>query len=179
MNLGSIIRKHRKERKFTMKEVAEKAGISEGFLSQIENNVNTPSVDTLMNICAAIGINAGDVLNQVERQVKFVTIRKSDWGDVDIPNSGFATKRFFPPDSRTVIDSAILVIKQGKSIPVRKNIRNSQELLSVLKGKVELELGDEKLVLTEGDSIHYWSIPGKEMIFGKSPISIVVWIGTL
>ncbi|HNW28415.1 MAG TPA: helix-turn-helix domain-containing protein [Spirochaetota bacterium] len=179
MNLGSILRKHRKELKLTMKEVAEKAHISEGFLSQIENNVNTPSVDTLMNICSAMGVNAGDILNQVERQVKFVVIHRSDWAEIDVPKSGFATKRFFPPDNRTVIDTAILVINEGKSIPVRKNIRNSQELLSVLKGTVELELGDEKITLSEGDSIHYWSIPGKEMIFGKSPTSIVVWVGTI
>ena len=162
-----------------MKEIAERAKISEGFLSQIENNVNTPSVDTLMNICAAMGINAGDILNQVEKQIKFVIIRKNDWGDIDIPRSGFATKRFFPPDTRTVIDSAVLVIHQGKSIPVRKNIRSSQELLCVLKGKVELVLGDETIVMTEGDSIHYWSIPGKEMIFGKSPTAVVAWVGTL
>ncbi len=179
MNLGSVLRKHRKELKLTMKEVAEKARISEGFLSQVENNVNTPSVDTLMNICSAMGINAGDILNQVEQQIKFVVIRKNDWGDIDVPQSGFATKRFFPPDNRTVIDTAILVINQGKSIPVRKNIRNSQELLCVMKGKVELELGDETIMLSEGDSIHYWSIPGKEMIFGKSPMSVVVWVGTI
>ena len=67
MNLGTILRKQRKELKLTMKEVAERARISEGFLSQIENNVNNPSVDTLKNICSALGINAGDVLNQVEK----------------------------------------------------------------------------------------------------------------
>ncbi len=107
MNLGSIIRKNRKELKLTMKEVAERAKISEGFLSQIENNVNTPSVDTLMNICNAIGINAGDVLNQVKNREKFVVIRKSDWGDIDIPHSGFATKRFLSQDDRTLIDTAV------------------------------------------------------------------------
>ena len=180
MNLGSIIRKRRKEMKLTMKEVAERARISEGFLSQIENNVNTPSVDTLMNICGAIGVNAGDVLNQVEKRDKFVLIRKSDWGDIDIPHSGFATKRFFSPDIRTEIDTAVLVIEQGKSIPVRKNIRNSQELLCVLKGRVELELGDEKIALSEGDSIHYWSNPARQMITGKSAANAtVIWVGTL
>jgi transcriptional regulator with XRE-family HTH domain len=180
MNLGSIIRKQRKELKLTMKEVAERARISEGFLSQIENNVNTPSVDTLMNICNAIGINAGDVLNQIEKGDKFVLIRKSDWRDIDIPHSGFATKRFFSPDDRAVIDTAILVIEQGKSIPVRKNIRNSQELLIVLRGKVELELGDENIKLSDGDAIHYMSNPAHQKIHGKSaPNAIVTWVGTL
>ena len=162
-----------------MKDVAEKAGISEGFLSQIENNVNTPSVDTLMSICGVIGINAGDVLNQVERQQKYFLIRKSDWADIDIPPSGFATKRFFPPDNRTVLDTAILTIQKGTTIPVRKDIRNSQELVSVLKGKVELELGDEKIVLGEGDSIHYLSNPAKQRIYGISQTAIVVWVGTM
>lgn len=180
MNLGSIIRKNRKELKLTMKEVAERAKISEGFLSQIENNVNTPSVDTLMNICNAIGINAGDVLNQVKNREKFVVIRKSDWGDIDIPHSGFATKRFLSPDDRTVIDTAVLVIKEGKTIPVRKNIRNGQEMLCVLRGKVELELGDDRILLSEGDATHYWSNPAKQMIIGKSKTdAVVAWTGTL
>jgi len=180
MNLGTILRKQRKELKLTMKEVAERARISEGFLSQIENNVNNPSVDTLKNICSALGINAGDVLNQVEKGDKFVLIRRGDWREIDIPHSGFATKRFFSPDDRSIIDSAILVIEQGKSIPVRKNIRNSQELLIVLKGKVELELGDEKIMLSDGDAIHYWSNPAHQKIQGKSaPNAFVIWVGTL
>ncbi len=163
-----------------MKEVAERARISEGFLSQIENNVNTPSVDTLMNICRAIGINAGDVLNQVEQMDKFVVIRKSDWGDIDIPHSGFATKRFFSPDNRTIIDSAVLVIEEGTSIPVRKDIRNSQELICVLEGKVELELGNENLQLARGDAVHYWSNPARQSIIARNRgKSIVLWVGTL
>lgn len=41
MNLGTLIRKYRKERKLTLKNVAEKVSISEGFLSQVENDVNS------------------------------------------------------------------------------------------------------------------------------------------
>ena len=180
MNLGYILRKHRKSLKLTMKEVAEKAKISEGFLSQIENNVNTPSVDTLMSICNAIGINAGDVLNQVEKQEKYVLIRKNEWQDFDIPKSGFATRRFYAPEDRTIIDTSILTIEPGKSIPVRKNVRNSQELLTILEGHVELELGDDKIELLQGDSIHYISNPSKQKILGiDKNRSVVLWVGTL
>ncbi len=180
MSLGTVLRKQRKELKLTMKEVSERAQISEGFLSQIENNVNTPSVDTLMNICRAIGVNAGDVLNQVEQLDKLVVIRKKDWNEIDIPHSGFATKRFFAPDNRTIIDSAILVIDEGTTIPVRKNIRNSQELICVLEGRVELELGTEKLQLSRGDTAHYWSNPSRQKITaGSRGKAIVFWVGTL
>ena len=180
MNLGTILRRYRKEKKFTLKQVAERVGISEGFLSQIENNVNSPSVDTLFGICNAIGINAGDVLNQAEKGEKLITIRRKEWDDVDIPHSGFATRRFFSPENRADIDTAILVIDPGKSIPVRKNIKNSQEVLCVLKGKVELVVGNQEHVLNEGDAAQYWSVPEKQMITNRdAKRSVVIWVGTL
>lgn len=180
MNLGSLIRKHRKERKLTLKSVAEKSGISEGFLSQVENSVSSPSVDKLMSICNAIGTTAGDLLNRINKSEKLVILRKSEWDEFEIPHTGFLTRRFFAPENRSVIDSAILVVKPEKSIPVRKNIKNGQELLCVLKGAVELVHGEQILLLTEGDSVHYWSDPDKQQITNRNKeLAIVLWVGTL
>lgn len=180
MNLGSLIRKERKERRLTLKAVAEKAGASEGFLSQVENSVSSPSVDTLVRICNAIGVNAGDLLNQVNKQEQLALVRRAEWDDVDLPHTGFITRRFFSPENRTVIDSAILVIKQEKSIPVRKNIKNGQELLCVLKGSLELVHGDQTIKLSEGDSIHFWSKPENQRIINRSKeTAVVLWVGTI
>jgi transcriptional regulator with XRE-family HTH domain len=180
MNLGAILRKRRQERKLTLKAVAEKAGISEGFLSQVENDVSSPSVDTLINICNSIGIEAGDVLNQAKKHEKVVVIRRSDWEEVELPKSGFVTRRFFTPENRRDIDSAIIMLEPGVSIPARKAIKNSQEILCVLKGSVELVHSDAVMQLTQGDSVHYWFTTDKLMITNRSKgLSIVLWVGTL
>lgn len=180
MNIGSILRQKRKERKLTLKIVAEKAGISEGFLSQVENDVSSPSVDTLMKICASMEIEAGDVLSRAKQQEELIVIRKSEWKDVELPHSGFVTRRFFPPENRKVIDSAVLVIEPGKSIPTRKNIKNSQEVLCVLKGSIELVHNDKTFIVSEGDSVHYYSTPAKEKITNKTPrLAVVLWVGTI
>ncbi len=180
MNIGTLIRRSRKKRKLTLKVVAEKASISEGFLSQVENEVNSPSVDTLMRICNALGINAGDLLTQVSKQEKLIVIPRSEWDDIDLSHTGFVTRRFFPPEDRTVIDSSILVIEPGKSIPVRKNIKNGQEVLCVLKGSVELKLSDDTYILDEGDSVHFWSNPeSQKMTNTSTTISFVLWVGTM
>jgi len=164
----------------TLKTVAEKASISEGFLSQVENDVNSPSVDTLVRICTAIGMDAGDLINQASKQEKIILIKKAEWDDIELSHTGFVTRRFFPPDNRTVIDSAILVIDPGKSIPVRKNIKNGQEVLCVLKGSIELILSEKKHLLAEGDSVHFLSNPAHQKITNKSSnISFVLWVGTL
>lgn len=180
MNIGTSIRKRRKDKKLTLKAVAEKASISEGFLSQVENNVNSPSVDTLIRICNALNINAGDLITQVSEQEKIIHIKKSEWDDIDLSHTGFVTRRFFPPENRSVIDSSVLVIEPGKSIPVRKNIKNGQEVLCVLRGSVELRLSDEKFELVEGDSVHFWSNPDSQKITNNSSNnSFVLWVGTL
>jgi len=180
MHLGAVLKRFRKEQKLTLKDVASKSGISEGFLSQVENNVNSPSVDTLMSICGALNINAGDVLNRVEEEEDYVIIRKSEWEDVDFPHSGFVTRRFFPPENRTVIDSAILVLEPGKSIPGRKNIKNGQEIFSVLKGELEFQHAGNSFGMKEGDSAHFWPKNDKDRIVNNSKKqTIILWVGTL
>jgi transcriptional regulator with XRE-family HTH domain len=180
MNLGSLIRRYRKEKKLTLKTVAEKARISEGFLSEVENDVNSPSVDTLSKICDAIGVKAGDLLNQASNQEKLVLIRKSEWGDIDFPHTGFITRRFFPPENRKVIDSAILVIEPGKLIPVRKSIKNGQEVLCILRGSLELAHGERTIHLTEGDTVHFFAEQKKQSITNKNKdLAVALWIGTL
>lgn len=180
MNIGTLLRSRRKERKLTLKNVAEKASISEGFLSQVENDVNSPSVETLIRICNAMGVDAGDLITRASRQTKVEVIRRSEWDDIDLSHTGFVTRRFFPPDFRTVIDSAILVIEPGTSIPVRKDIKNAQEVLTILKGSVELILGPDTLHLFEGDSVHFWSNPSNEKITNNGTTTcFVLWVGTI
>jgi transcriptional regulator with XRE-family HTH domain len=180
VNLGALIRKNRKERKLTLKMVAEKAGVSEGFLSQVENSVSSPSVDTLVGICAAMGVSAGDLLNQAGTQETLVVIHKAEWDDMEIPKTGFVTRRFIPPENRTVIDTALLLLKPGTHIPVRKNVKNGQEVLCVLRGSLELVHGERTVPLAEGDAVHFYAYPAKQSIANKSNgVAVALWVGTI
>ena len=180
MHTGTLIRKSRKEQKLTLKIVAKKASISAGFLSQVENDVNSPPVDTLVRIRNALGVDAGDLTTQASKQEKFIMIRKSEWDDIELSPTGFVTRRFFPPENRTVIDSSVLVIEPGKSIPVRQNTKNGQEILTVIQGSIELTLSEGAYPLLKGGSAHFWSNPGCQEITNTSTgISFVLWVGTL
>jgi quercetin dioxygenase-like cupin family protein len=110
-----------------------------------------------------------------------VVIRKAEWTDVEIPSSGFVTRRFFSPESRDIIDSSVMAMEPGSSIPGRKNLKRSQEILCVLKGTVELNCGEETVNLFEGDAVHYyWLAPEKQVITNKSSsLAVVAWVGTL
>jgi hypothetical protein len=50
----------------------------------------------------------------------------------------------------------------------------------MLKGSIELVHSNKTITLLEGDSVHYYSTPEKEMITNKSRrLSVVLWVGTI
>lgn len=56
MNLGSTIKTYRRNKKITLKELAEKVGITASFLSDIENGKKQPSVETLSKLAEAFEV---------------------------------------------------------------------------------------------------------------------------
>ncbi len=180
MNLGSLLRRRRKEKGFTLKELAQKAGLSEGFLSQVENNVKAPSVPNLVKVCDALGAEMGPLFDELKNQQNMFLFRKKEWSEVDVPHTGFATRRFCPPEVRNLIDSAVIILEHGKSIPVRKDIKNGQEVLCLLQGSLELEHGNEKMTMTAGDSVHLWTDPQQQAITNTGDTTaVLLWVGTL
>ena len=58
--IGEKIRKGRKGNGLTLAQLAERTGLSVGFLSQVERGCNSASVDTLYRIAKALGVEPGD-----------------------------------------------------------------------------------------------------------------------
>ncbi len=56
MDIGSTIKGLRKHKKLTQEEFATACGISQNYLSQIENNLKEPNLSTLAQIAEALGI---------------------------------------------------------------------------------------------------------------------------
>ena len=104
---------------------------------------------------------------------------------MDLPHTGFATRRFFAPENRTVIDCAILLLEPNECFRSERAARNGQEVLCVLKGALELEEGDQKIDLYEGDAAQFWSDSANQRIVNTSAAVAVAlwctldWVGTL
>lgn len=56
MDLGTSIKNIRKQKRLTQGELAIKSGITQTYLSQIENNQKEPNLSTLKNISKQLGV---------------------------------------------------------------------------------------------------------------------------
>ncbi len=66
----AILREERERREVSMTRLAELAGLSQGMISLVEHEHRNPSLDTLLRICGALGIELSTVLAKAERAAK-------------------------------------------------------------------------------------------------------------
>ncbi|MEA4821897.1 MAG: helix-turn-helix transcriptional regulator [Erysipelotrichales bacterium] len=76
MNLSQFIRSYRKANKLTMQELADKSGLSKGYISMLENDNNyrakkktIPSIDVLKKLSKAMNISFDEIMNAVDDEV--------------------------------------------------------------------------------------------------------------
>lgn len=67
MSLGEELRKARTEAGLTQEELARAAKLDRAYISQLENDHKSPTVDTLFRLCGALGVKASAVLAEVEQ----------------------------------------------------------------------------------------------------------------
>jgi transcriptional regulator with XRE-family HTH domain len=67
MSLGTELRKARQEAELTQEQLAFSAGIDRTYVSLLENDHKSPTVDVLFRVCDALAVAPSDILAKVER----------------------------------------------------------------------------------------------------------------
>ncbi|VTT97972.1 xre family transcriptional regulator : Uncharacterized protein OS=Pseudomonas aeruginosa 148 GN=L999_07555 PE=4 SV=1: HTH_31 [Gemmataceae bacterium] len=67
MSLGAELRRARTDAGLTQEEVARAAKLDRAYISLLENDRKSPTVDTLVRLCRALGVTASAVLARVEK----------------------------------------------------------------------------------------------------------------
>jgi transcriptional regulator with XRE-family HTH domain len=68
--IGVVIRRERRERHLTMKELAARAVLSEVYLSEIERGIKYPSALVLERLAEALGLEMADLLEFVAESLR-------------------------------------------------------------------------------------------------------------
>lgn len=93
--IGERIKQLRKEKRMSISELAEKAGVAKSYLSSIERNLQSnPSIQFIEKISQVLGASVNDVINDKESVVE--TELDSEWMDIvnEAMNSGVSKAQF-------------------------------------------------------------------------------------
>ena len=93
-DVGQRLRRIRLARKLTLSKVATSAGISEGFLSQIERGVGNASIATLRSVAGVLGVEMRDLFDESTNRTNVVL----SWRDRPVLSFGdMGTKYLLTP----------------------------------------------------------------------------------
>jgi transcriptional regulator with XRE-family HTH domain len=149
--LGERLRGQRKLLGLTLKEVADAAGLTAGFISQIERGITTPSLSSLVAVSRVLKAHVSDFLAQPKVTVPLT--RQSERPHYAIGGNSLSYERLSTSFPGNVLRSVIIHEPPGyRSEPIA---HEGEELFFILGGSITVEVGGEKTVLGGGDSIHF------------------------
>ena len=153
--IGASLRAARRRRSLTLRQVADLAGVTESFLSQVERDIASPSIATLRRIAVALGTSIGVLLDEAGPHGQLV--RATDRRVVTYP--GLQARDEFLTDGNGGRLQVIMSVVEpgGGTGPEAYAHESDEECLIVLEGNLRLWVGGEQHDLEAGDAIRYSS----------------------
>ncbi|RWD99173.1 helix-turn-helix domain-containing protein [Mesorhizobium sp.] len=173
--LGARLKSLRLARRLSLRDLAEATGTSASFISQLERGLTGASTASLDQMASALGVSVAMLFEESTAKNHHGALRRSE--RPSLPPSDGCRKMLLsrPPlsDMEVYVGEFDIGGSTGSALYTHGD---AHEMLVVLRGIVEVSLGDARHVLEEGDSIEYaTSTPHRSENIGSGRAE-VMWI---
>ena len=175
VDVGERLRAIRRLRRATLKAVAERACLSESFLSQIERGKANASIASLTRIAGVLGVNVADLFEPQESRTHPRVLRRDRRPALAFGNLG--RKYLLTPRPLEHLEVFAGELDPGGSTGDEPYTHgDSEELFVVLSGRVHLQLGERIYELAQGDTIDYRSSTPHRVTNAGDDVAEVLWV---
>ncbi|MFN0116292.1 MAG: cupin domain-containing protein [Paracoccaceae bacterium] len=149
--IGPMLRQRRKEANLTLAQVAGRAGIASGFLSEIERDQASPSVATLIRLCDVLGVSVGSLFTSNQPLLVRAGAReKMRYG------GQMVTYELMTSRTANMMAAIMGELQPGGMSGAEQHTLNSEEeFVLVMQGEIVLQIGDQEFHLFEGDALTF------------------------
>ena len=173
MDIGNRLKDLRVLKGLTQEELADRAELSKGFISQVERNLTSPSIATLMDILQCLGLTIGEFFN--EEPGEQIVFRHQDYFekvDTELNN----TIKWIIPNAQKHIMEPILLTLQAAGSTYPDNPHEGEEFGYVLSGSISIHLGNRIYRAKKGESFYF--IPDKKHFLTTKSGAVVLWVSS-
>jgi len=158
IGIGKRIKDIRKKNELTIHELANRANVSNGLISRIENGRTIPSLPVLLDIIQSLDIDASYFFEGVEKKsnAKYIHLPKAEQQvlEKEIEATGFSYMHIFSKSMHALgFEAVLLTLEPGCKRD--KVITDAWEFKYVLNGEVLYLIDNEEVFLKEGDSLYF------------------------
>ncbi len=174
LDLGARLRALRRSNRLTLRQLADRAAITESFLSQVERGVASPSIATVQRIAHALGLSIAELFT--ERPTSSL-VRRSERNRISYPGLR-AVDEFLTSAPNGRLQVILSTIEPGGGTGEEPYTHDSdEEVVIVLEGRLDVWVGAEHHVLHEGDALTLASrLPHRNTNRGDRPCRVLFCI---
>lgn len=173
MDIGNKLKELRVLKGLTQEELADRSELSKGFISQLERNLTSPSITTLMDILQCLGTSIGEFFNEAsDEQIVF---GKQDYfvkEDTEYKNE---IKWIIPNAQKNTIEPIYLTLQAGGST-CPDTPHEGEEFGYVLQGAVSIHLGNKTYKAKKGESFYYTA--DKTHFLSSKNGATLIWVSS-
>lgn len=173
MDIGNKLKELRVLKGLTQEELADRSELSKGFISQLERNLTSPSITTLMDILQCLGTSIGEFFNEApDEQIVF---GKQDYfvkEDTEYKNE---IKWIIPNAQKNTIEPIYLTLQAGGST-CPDTPHEGEECGYVLQGAVSIHLGNKTYKAKKGESFYYTA--DKTHFLSSKNGATLIWVSS-
>lgn len=175
MNIGEKIKQLRIKNSLTQEELAGRCELSKGFISQLERDLTSPSIATLMDILESLGTNLKDFFNEsVNEKVVF---RKDDVFTKEDKDSGYVIHWLVSNAQKNTMEPILIKIAPGGSSEI-DNPHEGEEFGYVVSGGVIVLLGAQKFKVRKGECFYFKPTTAHKIVNAAKSESVVLWVSS-
>lgn len=175
MKIGAKIKELRTQKSLTQEELADRAELSKGFISQLERDLTSPSISTLVDILQCLGTNLEEFFSGTTAEQ--VVFKRNDYFekyDSELKNE---IKWIIPNAQKNMMEPILLTLDaDGSTYP--DNPHEGEEFGYVLNGSITLYIGNRTYKVRKGESFYF--TPNKQHYItasGKTG-AVLLWVST-
>jgi len=173
LEIGKRIKDLRLAAELTQEELANRAKLTKGFISQIENDQTSISLDSLIDILDALSISISEFFADDEASER-IAFTRSD----RISLTGRGAKSFellVPGSTNLLMDPILVTLDSGESLPSEEP-HNGEEFGYVLTGQVVIRYGKKSFPVRKDDCFYFEADKAHQFINTGKTRATFVWV---
>lgn len=156
--IGKNIQHLRNQRNLTLNVLSERSGVSKAMLSQIETDKVNPTIATVWKIARGLSVDLNDLLELNSSPKRLFTINPNNTqtaSKLETLENGVLIKVLSPLNMVEDLEIYYLTLAPNSCLESKPHYDGTQEFLTVIKGQVDVEAGENKANLKKGDFLIY------------------------
>jgi len=151
-DIGTKIKELRTSIGMSQKELADKVYLTPSFISQLESNQISPSLNSFMQICNALGVTPGAILEEKSLDdVQWLIKKEKIFSNLSLNENGLKGYRIVRNGN---MSGTLVVLEPYTKIERRFIPEEGKTLIYVLKGDVSVVIDNKEKTLRPGDSLY-------------------------